>query len=388
MKVLILVIYSESLLYNKMLDLQRTYIHSNPLFQVYFVKFNQHQNEQIKILDDIINVKGIENRMNITEKTIKSLEFLIKTLGLTYDFIIRSNISTIINLNLLLEYLNNIPKTNIYTSGNLLNLEWIDNASGIKNKNLFGTIYASGTNIIFSFDVVLNMIENQTKIRHDIIDDVSFGVYINNYLPELIKKSFDHQPSFLIYTEYTNLSEVENKIFIRNKINNNNIKRNIDLDNMDKIIKYFQFNLNNNITDNNFTINNELIENKLSQTDNELDNIINNFLILTKDTNFSKVEIFKNIHQKNINHLKKDLINYIKFLHIQLINLYKFNTNMKKNNVLFKNKFKNLTNRIKINEFKITKDLEKQHVEILKKDIIISCIKLYTEFKEIQNFYE
>ena len=72
MKILILSIYSENPLYNKMLNLQRKYIHSNPDITTYFIQFRTQTNP-VEISDDFIYVNGIENRMKITEKTLSAL---------------------------------------------------------------------------------------------------------------------------------------------------------------------------------------------------------------------------------------------------------------------------------------------------------------------------
>jgi hypothetical protein len=242
MKILILIIYSNNEEYIKMLELQRSYIHLHNNFEVYFIEFKENLNSYAQIDNDFIFINGKEERMKITEKTIKSLEFLINDKQKVYDFVIRTNISTIINLKLLYKYLLTLPKNNIYKSGNVLTLNWLDHTSNITDDKLFGTIYASGTNIIFSFDVVKHILKNKDKIRYDIIDDVSFGIYINNYLPYLINDINENKPSFYICNMTTKLSDTENKIFIRNRVHNYN--RNNDYENMEKIINYLELKKN------------------------------------------------------------------------------------------------------------------------------------------------
>lgn len=76
-KNLIIVIYSDNSYYREMLFLQRLYIHKHKNFDVYFIEFKENLNENIKIDNDFIFIKGKEDRMKITEKTIKSIDYLI-----------------------------------------------------------------------------------------------------------------------------------------------------------------------------------------------------------------------------------------------------------------------------------------------------------------------
>ena len=236
MKILILSIYSENPLYNQMLNLQRKYIRSNPDITTYFVQFRSQTNP-VEISGDFIYVNGIENRMKITEKTLSALKYILKDLNQHYDFILRTNISTLTNFSQLIPFLNSLPKTNIYCTGNLLNLQWIDHTSGINDKKLFGTLYAAGTSIILSYDVAINMIENIDKFRHDIVDDLSIGVYMKNYLPNVIDNLLKYKASYLIFEKKTKITDAKNYVFIRNRINNDDNKRHDDLVNMDKTIE-------------------------------------------------------------------------------------------------------------------------------------------------------
>lgn len=241
MKILLLLIHSESALYNSMLEIQRSYIHLHPNFQTFFIQFRENQTENVEINGDFIYIKGKEDRIKITEKTIKCLDYLFNHLGNQYDFVIRSNISTIINLKNLYQHLSLIPKSHIYTGGNILNLNWIDIPSGIINKEFFNTIYAAGTSIIFSFDVIFDIVQNQNKLRYDIIDDVTFGIYINKFNPELISNINKYKSTFIDLNPKSIIkvknSDLNNIVFIRNKLFLIDNKRQIDINNMKNIVK-------------------------------------------------------------------------------------------------------------------------------------------------------
>jgi hypothetical protein len=241
MKILLLYIYSENQIYNKMIELQREHIiNSNIEISYYFIQFRKEQVNLIEIENDFIYVKGQEALLKITEKTLKSLNFLLKDMGLIFDFIIRTNMSTIINLKKLIIFLESIPKNNIYCTGKILKVQHIDNTYGIKNVKLHGTSYASGTSIILSYDVALNMIQDINKFNHDIVDDVSIAIFIKKFIPIAYENLEKYKPSFLIMYNNVDLTKINNYVFIRNKYisNNNNIQKNRDYDliNMKKII--------------------------------------------------------------------------------------------------------------------------------------------------------
>ena len=237
MKILILSIYSETPLYNKMLQLQRKYIHSNPDITTYFIQFRSQSNP-VEIVDDFIYINGKEERLKITEKTLLSLKYILKDLNQHYDFILRTNISTLTNFKQLIPFINSLPKTNIYCTGNLLNLRWLDHTSGIFDTKLFGTMYAAGTSIILSYDVAINMVENINKFRHDIIDDVSIGVYMKKYLPIVINNLIKYKATYLIFNRKIKHTDLKKYVFIRNRINMDETKRQDDLVNMEKTIEY------------------------------------------------------------------------------------------------------------------------------------------------------
>jgi len=181
MKLLILVIYSDGENYREMLQIQRSYLHEFDNVKTYFTMFREDQSEPILIENDFVYVKGKETYLGITQKTIDSLEYLFQQTN--FDYVIRTNISTILNVPLLYQYCLTLPTSNVYTSGAKMNLQWLDPPAGIVDQTLWGTKYMSGTNIVMSSDVVKDMIAHKDKIRYDIVDDVTIGLYMTKYLP-------------------------------------------------------------------------------------------------------------------------------------------------------------------------------------------------------------
>ena len=49
---------------------------------------------------------------------------------------------------------------------------------GIFDSTWYGTLFASGTSIIFTKKAVDEIVNNMNLVRMDIIDDVSLGIYV------------------------------------------------------------------------------------------------------------------------------------------------------------------------------------------------------------------
>ena len=175
MKLLILSIYSKNKQYDEMLTIQRSYLHKFPNITTYFIDFREHQTNPIEIEEDFIYVKGKNTYLNITYKTIEAIEYAVK--HLSFDYLIRTNMSTIINIPTLIAYCSTLRKTNLYTGGRILTLHWPDKKSGIKDQTHWGSKFVSGTSIMMSYDVANSMIKQKSKINYDVIDDVAIGLF-------------------------------------------------------------------------------------------------------------------------------------------------------------------------------------------------------------------
>ncbi len=219
MKILLLSIYSKTELYDKMLELQRKYIHTHRNITSYFVQMTLNIEEDIIIKDDMILVNGNESILNILYKTIKALE-LLTTLD-QYDYVIRTNISTVSDLNKLYEYCEQAPRKNLYTGGRILELNWL--GSGITDETHFGTTFIQGTFIVFSIDLIQKILKDKEKLDYSIVDDVSIGIYIKQYTDiyiDIIQKS---KPTFCIdHVHKIKLKDYTNSKYVayRNKRTN------------------------------------------------------------------------------------------------------------------------------------------------------------------------
>lgn len=222
MKICILVIYNDGEDYREMLKIQRSYLHKYDNVQSYFTMFRENQLNPIEIKGDFIYVKGKESYLGILQKTVDAFEYIIKDIG-NFDYFIRTNMSTIVNIPALQDFCQTLPNKHVYTSGIMVNLQWLDEPFGITDDSLWGTKYASGTSIIMSKDVVKHIVDNKRLLRYDVVDDVAIGVYMTKYLP--IVYTYDKMASFYSVPENIILEQIDNKtVFFRNRSSNNRKK--------------------------------------------------------------------------------------------------------------------------------------------------------------------
>ena len=155
MKILHIIIYSESDnnsikegTYENMQKLLSNYYKKfNNNVSTYFVKYDNNVKDtygtDYYIENDIIYINGKETFMpGILEKTLLAIKYLNI---FEYDYFLRSNVSTIIEFNRLISYLENNP-IDYYGSGKLFNLQ-CSGWNGVQDSTWFGTLFASGTSI-------------------------------------------------------------------------------------------------------------------------------------------------------------------------------------------------------------------------------------------------
>jgi hypothetical protein len=236
MKIGILFIYSDNADYRQMLEIQKEYL-ANFKNEILFY-FCQMKNEiinELEIEDNFIYVKGEETTLNILKKTIVSMKYIFENHNI--DFLIRTNVSSIININKLKQIVDYMPKKNFYGGSNYLNLQWLSYEHGIYDVSLFGTIYAQGTCIIFSKDILEHICNNSGNLRYDLVDDLAFGIYIKDFLPYVLESSM--MASYDLLTMFVNNNDStttipNNFLIYRNRCEayQNNETRNKDISNM------------------------------------------------------------------------------------------------------------------------------------------------------------
>ena len=219
--ILYVIIYNENVDYErKMKKILEKYVHKFSHITTYFVTMKPMDNFHM-IQQNIIYINGNESLIpGILYKTIKALQIL--TLNHKYDYVIRGNISTIINLNKLAKILQVNDKTNIYGSGFMHELGNIDPMYGITDFTYFGIKYASGTNIILDKISLSYLLNNENNLDYNIIDDVAIGALMRD----------NKTVSYINYPHFNyNSNNYKHVIFSRNKRN----------DRMDDVIEMKKF---------------------------------------------------------------------------------------------------------------------------------------------------
>jgi hypothetical protein len=169
-----LVLYSNDKEYDKMYDLTKKYYSKFSNVKTIYYSFNENIMNEYELTDDILYIRGKETYIpGILDKTVSAFQYIEKHYD--FNYMIRSNISTIVDFDLLTEYLQSHP---IQYGGGLKN-----SITGDKNHpDLENLIYASGTSIIFSKNTLKEFLNKKQYIRKDLIDDVSIGLLMRDYL--------------------------------------------------------------------------------------------------------------------------------------------------------------------------------------------------------------
>jgi len=227
-KGIILAIYNESLDVYSLLK-QKSYSYYNAFSQdikIFYITFRENQDEEIVEEGEFLYFRGTESfKPGIITKTMRALKYISQQYS--YDYAIRTNVSTIINCKNLLDYFNTIPKTN-YTGGFVI----------------FNSFY-SGIFVLFSKDMaeVLSSIELRYENIYGEMDDVLIMQMIQKRgLPVFDITHTKYRIEYCTAGDVSshndigeNIEKYENVLCYRIR---NDADRNVDLQYSDKIYKY------------------------------------------------------------------------------------------------------------------------------------------------------
>jgi len=199
-KIIILIICHYSQENMMMLDLIRRSIYKNCKNNnvQYFIVASRFSetNPKIMLEDDILFINQREIYFNILNKTIKAIEYIDQVLQIQYDFLIRTNISTVINIPRLLSELAIIPKNNICIGGNKMQITWTCDSYGITDNRYKERWFIQGTSMVFSKDVCSDIIKNQHKIEKTVVDDISIFMFLSNFNKKAYESIHKYNISF------------------------------------------------------------------------------------------------------------------------------------------------------------------------------------------------
>jgi hypothetical protein len=211
MQFLLLILFSHDEHYDLMYEITTSYYNQfSNVKTVYYAYSNEIEDDYI-MKNNILYIKGSESHIpGILDKTIKTFkyfEYEMKSKNEDYDYIIRSNISTLIRFDKLESSL--ILQPVEYGGGGIMKLSWLSQKDGIVDYKWFNTIFCSGTSIILSKSTFLKMMLNIHYIRMEVIDDVSIGILFKECFPNIIPKllnltgeEFVHVPDMNENTSY------------------------------------------------------------------------------------------------------------------------------------------------------------------------------------------
>lgn len=221
-RILNLILYSETNEeYKRMYKILSRYLKKINV-NYYFYCYKENLKKEYEIVDDIIYIKGTESLVpGCLDKTLKVFSICK---NLDFDYVVRSNISEVINFKLLKKYLETVKVK--YGGATLLNLSWYDPPSGIIDQRYWNTYFIRGNAIIFDKEVFELIESNRNEILgYNVVDDVAFGIFLKNKINDIY-----------FTDEKTNVNRVyDDVIFYRNKSYN----RQDDLLNMEKITENF-----------------------------------------------------------------------------------------------------------------------------------------------------
>lgn len=169
-KIVQLVLYSQAHDdYRAMRDLtSRYYRRFEPDIQTFYYAFDEKLDVPIRREDNLLLIRGTESFVpGILLKTMEAFRWVLKHVP-DVEYVVRSNISTIVDLSLLRERLREQP---IYYGGSMrLSHESVD--------------FVSGTCIVIHRGVVEKLVD--VGVRLDIIDDVSIGQAIFEHMSSIL----------------------------------------------------------------------------------------------------------------------------------------------------------------------------------------------------------
>jgi hypothetical protein len=195
MKVLMLVISSQTQsVYRHHKAIWETYMKSHPDIECYFIEFTPSVLSPL-LTSSTLFLRGRETYPGILDKTLKALDYFTRRSH--YDYVIRTNLSSVWIFPKLIRFLETAPRTGLY--------------GGVRNDNQPWP-YVSGAGITFSWDVVQLLLRNRhLAYASNFIDDVDIGfVFVNLGVPitsvprivitceeDLSKEGFHYRVRFL-----------------------------------------------------------------------------------------------------------------------------------------------------------------------------------------------
>ena len=220
--ILNLILYNDKPGYTEMRNILRDYLNKMKV-KYFFYCYNNNIESDYKIDNDMLYIKGEETFVpGILQKTIKAIEIC---LHFKFTYIVRTNISTVINFKLLNEHL---AKNDINYGGASIYgipLNYRVPKDGIVDDRYSFINFIAGFAIILSRKMAKLVVEKQKDIDYNVIDDVSFAVFFkkhnifpNNYNNTILTSVLPNKScSDYIHFKHNTCDVDDKALFYRNK---------------------------------------------------------------------------------------------------------------------------------------------------------------------------
>jgi hypothetical protein len=167
-RVVILVLASNNNeIYKNCRKIWKSYMNIDPTIKVYFVygelsePLTDYDSESDIIFNDIP-----ESYPVLIQKTIEAMKFIDITV--TYDYFIRTNLSTFWDFKYLHIHLDELPKNNCYSGDGPLK---------------YGNVeYLSGTDTIVTSEMIKAIINNNHLVNYNLVEDAAMGLFFHHAL--------------------------------------------------------------------------------------------------------------------------------------------------------------------------------------------------------------
>jgi hypothetical protein len=216
MNILVLIISNDSLpnyKYNR--EVWRSYMNNYSNIHCYFIENSMDESKTYPHIENrTIFFKGEETFQNIIVKTLNSIDYFINS-DIHYDFVVRTNLSSVWDFDVLQSYLKTLPSEKVYSGprGPYYHLE----------HHYFMFYFIGGMGIIMSNDVCKLLIENrETAESFKNMDDIDIGYTLNLLnIPQIFYHYYDVTSLSSFEDNYDEIKKKE-QLFYRTKCSEDN----------------------------------------------------------------------------------------------------------------------------------------------------------------------
>jgi hypothetical protein len=162
------------------------YYRTLPNVKTVYLRYEPSQKQEALFDGSHLTFRGEETYVpGILRKTYLAFEFFKDELH-EFDFIVRSNLSSVIDFTVLKQLITSSLDLIDYFGAIVSTLQWIDPKGGIPDHRYYGQRFASGTMIGLRPSLVYEMTESIDKLYVDVIDDVAISLHLKSIRPDII----------------------------------------------------------------------------------------------------------------------------------------------------------------------------------------------------------